>query len=104
MDVRIYFQKIRQIENTISAPFALIASLETPDGGKAGTFTEVTAATAAQLIVQGRARLANEEEVNAYAEANEQARIAAEHALAASRIQFVAVSDQEAKTPKRQKS
>lgn len=62
MDVRIYFQKVRQIEAEISTPHTVVMSLETPDGGKAGTMTEVSRHIAARLVTENKARLATEEE------------------------------------------
>lgn len=66
MDVRIYFQKIRRIEAGIVSPYAVVVSLDTPDGGKEGVTTEVTRATAAQLVVDGKARLATVEETSEF--------------------------------------
>ena len=66
MDLKNYFQKIREIESKIAGLFTVIVSAETPDGGKAGTPTEVSRALAARLIVQGIARLATPEETQAF--------------------------------------
>ena len=66
MDVRIYFQKIRQIEAGIVSPHAVVVSLDTGDGGKAGAMTEVSRSMAAQLVVETKARLATEEETNEF--------------------------------------
>ncbi|HEY7387135.1 MAG TPA: hypothetical protein VH640_01415 [Bryobacteraceae bacterium] len=66
MELRNYFQKIKQVESAIAEPFTLVVSLETGDGGKAGTFTEVSRSLAAKLIVAGLARLADTAERQAY--------------------------------------
>ncbi|MEO8131619.1 MAG: hypothetical protein ABJF23_21135 [Bryobacteraceae bacterium] len=66
MDVRIYFQKVRQIEAAILKPHTVVMSLDTPDGGKAGAMTEVTRITAARLVAENKARLATEEENNEF--------------------------------------
>jgi hypothetical protein len=66
MDVRIFFQKVRQIEAAIIKPNAVIVSLDTPDGGKAGVMTEVTRSMAARLVADNKARLASEEESNEF--------------------------------------
>ena len=63
MDVRIYFQKVRQIEAAITTPHTVVMSLETPDGGKAGVTTEVTRIMAARLVAENKARLATDEEI-----------------------------------------
>ena len=56
MDLKLYYQKIRDLERDLKADYAVVVSLETPDGGKAGVRTEVPARTAAKMIVEGRAR------------------------------------------------
>jgi len=66
MDVRIYFQKVRQIEATILTPHTVVMSLETPDGGRPGVKTEVTRTTAARLVAENKARLTTEEESNEF--------------------------------------
>ena len=58
MDLRAYYQKIRKVEAEIKDPVVTIVSLETPEGGKAGTKTEVPRGLAARMIVEGRAELA----------------------------------------------
>jgi hypothetical protein len=62
MDLRGYYQKVREVEATIADAFAVIVSLETSDGGKAGTQTEVTRSLAARMIVDGLAHLAKPDE------------------------------------------
>jgi hypothetical protein len=62
MDLRGYYRKIRTLEASLTEQHVVVCSQETPDGGKAGMFTEVPRETAAKLVVEGRARLATEEE------------------------------------------
>ena len=62
MDLRAYYQKIRDIESKMADEFAVVVSLETADGGKAGAFTEVSRAIAAKMLVDGIALLAEAEE------------------------------------------
>lgn len=62
MDLRVFFQKIKQVEREIAPEHVVMTSLETPDGGVAGKTTEVTRAVAARLIVEGKAQLASVEE------------------------------------------
>jgi len=52
MDLRMYYQKIRDTEAKIADPFPVVESCETPDGGPAGRLTEVTPALAARMIVE----------------------------------------------------
>ena len=59
MEIRKYYQKVRQAEACIAEADVVVISLETGDGGLAGTATEVARANAARLIVDGRARLAD---------------------------------------------
>ena len=54
MDLRAYYQKIREIETRIEEAFAIVVSLETGDGGKAGIATEVSRGIAAKMVVEGR--------------------------------------------------
>ena len=82
-------------------------SSKTPDGGKAGVFTEVARATAAKLVVEGRARLAIAEESETYRSGVRKARERAEQLAAAARVQVSVISDSElrmlrdrARTPK----
>ena len=65
MDLRVYFQKIKQLEEIITGAFAVVVSHETPDGGIAGVLTEAPKSVAAQLVVEGKARLASQEEADA---------------------------------------
>lgn len=97
MDIRMYFEKMREIESSISEPFVIVCSLATPDGGKAGNLTEVARHAAAKLLVESRARLANEDEVRGYKERAEWTRVEAEQALAKSKLQFTLLTEQESK-------
>ncbi len=106
MDLRIYFQKMREIESEITAPFVVVSSLDTPDGGRAGRFTEVPRAVAAQLIVEVKARLTTEDEAREYRERTERARVEAEQAVAKSGMRFTLLTEQESRVLRspRQKS
>ncbi len=66
MDLRAYFQKIRSVENSITAEHVVVVSLETPDGGREGQLSEVSRTNAAKLIVDGKARLAETAEAEAF--------------------------------------
>ena len=93
MDIRMYFQKIRQAEKAIHDLWVVVVSLETQEGGKAGVATEVSRASAAQMIVENKVRLAeNDERERYYKEANA-ARVAAQEAAMAQKIQFTVVPD-----------
>ncbi len=96
MDVRVYFQKIRQLEGTITHEHVVIVSEETSDGGKAGVSTEVSRATAAKLIVEGRGKLATDEQAKAYYAAEASKRETAQRAELATRVQVTLVTEPEA--------
>jgi hypothetical protein len=83
MDLKLFFQKVRETEESLKQDFVVTISLDTPDGGKAGVFTEVNKRIAARAIVEGKARLATEKETAAYrTEVLESARAQEEQALA----------------------
>ena len=62
MDMRVFYQKIRDLEKAIEEDSVLTVSLSTPDGGKEGVVTEVSKRIAARAVVEGKARLATKEE------------------------------------------
>jgi len=95
MDLQIYYQKIRDIETKITEEFPLMVSVETSDGGKGGTKTEVPRRLAAKLLVEGQARLASKEELKAYREMLAEAKWLAERAAAAERLQLTVLSSTE---------
>jgi hypothetical protein len=83
MDLKKFYQKLRQVESEIMEPFPVVVTEETPDGGKAGQKAEVSRLNAARMIVEGRARLAQPADAAAYRESVEQAlREAQQQALA----------------------
>ncbi len=93
MDLRMFYQKLRKIEQEITDPHVVVVSHETSDGGRAGQKSEVSRSIAARLIVEGRARLATAEEVAEYRSAIDQARQEAEQRATAQRIQVSVVSE-----------
>lgn len=93
MDLKVFYQKLRKIEQEIQDAHVMVVSHETSDGGKAGRKTEVSRATAARLILEGRARLATPEETMEYRQAMEQARQEAEQRAMAQKIQVSVVSE-----------
>jgi hypothetical protein len=88
MDLKQYFRKIREVESTLTETYPLVTSLATEDGGKAGIVSEVPRYEAARTIVEGRARLATEEEKHTYREQVASALKAAEEAETARRLQL----------------
>jgi len=93
MNLKVYYQKLRQTEDDLKEPQAVVVSLGTPDGGRAGVLTEAPKDVVAKLIVEGGARLATEEEASGFREQVVEARRKAEQAAAASRIQVTVVAE-----------
>ena len=62
MDLRVYYQKLRQIESEIQDPFPVVISRETTDGGEQGLKTQVPRSLAARLIADGKVDLASTDE------------------------------------------
>lgn len=93
MDLKVFYQKLRKIEQEIADPHVLVVSNETSDGGRAGQKTEVSRAIAARLIVEGRARLAGADEIAEYRTAIDQARQDAEQRSVAQKIQVNVISE-----------
>ena len=95
MDLQVYYQKIRDTETKLTDEFPLMVSLETADGGKCGTKTEVPRRLAAKLMVEGLARVASKDELKAYRESLAEAKRIAERAAAAERLQLTVLSSAE---------
>ena len=96
MDVRVYFQKVRQLEATITHEHVVVVSEETSDGGKAGVLTEVSRGIAAKLIIESRAKLATAEQAKAYHAGEAVKREAAQRAEFATKLQVTLVTEPEA--------
>jgi hypothetical protein len=99
MNLKVYYQKLRQTESDISEPFVIVVSQETPDGGRAGVLTETPRRIAARMILEGTARLANEDEAAAFREEIQERKRQAEQAAVASRLQVTVVSEGDLKKP-----
>jgi hypothetical protein len=93
MDLKHYYQKIRDMEAAFVDAFPLVVSRETPDGGKEGAKTEVPKRLAAKLIVEGLARLATEEEKAQFRALQAEAIRAAEQLAAAAKVQVTVLTN-----------
>lgn len=93
MDIRVYFQKIREIERSLPDPYVVVVSLETTEGGKPGRLTEVSRASAAQMIASGKARFAEATERAAFYKRAQDDLAAADEERLAGKIQLTVVSD-----------
>ncbi|HLI86345.1 MAG TPA: hypothetical protein VKV17_20715 [Bryobacteraceae bacterium] len=83
MDLRYFFQKVKEIESLIDEAFTVIMSIETADGGKPGTLTEVPRALAAKMIAQGVAEFATAEQIRDFYAARAAAAAAAKNEASA---------------------
>jgi hypothetical protein len=95
MDLRSYYQNLRDVEANIAEAFPVVVSAATPEGGKEGTLTETPRWLAARMIAQGQARLATEEQTQAYRSAHAEARRKAEQEATAARVQIAVLTPAE---------
>ena len=95
MDLKNYYQKIRDIESKIVDEFPLVINQETQDGGKAGTKTEVSKRLAAKLVVDGLARLANADEKADFQNAQAEALRVAQQLATAAKVQVTVLASSE---------
>jgi hypothetical protein len=95
MDLKGYFQKIRDVEAKIDAVFPVVVSLATPDGGAAGVLTEVTRALAAKMVAEGLVKLASTEQAKVFRETTDKAKRVAEEVAAAAKLTFSVISSAE---------
>jgi len=93
MDLRMFYQKLRKVEQEIADPHVVVVSNETPDGGRAGQKSEVSRNMAAKLVVEGKARLASPQEGAEFRSVIEQGRQEAEQRALAQKIQVNVVSE-----------
>lgn len=88
MDLRQFYRKIREVESSIPDKYPFVTSFATDDGGKEGVLAEVPRYHAARLIVEGKARLATDEEKKEYLDNVAAAQKAVEEWEAARRAPF----------------
>jgi hypothetical protein len=93
MDLRVFFQKLRKLEQEIVEPHVVVVSHETPDGGRAGQLAEVSRSIAARLVLEGHAHIATAEESVEFKEAARKALEEAQHRLMADKVQVNVISD-----------
>jgi len=95
MDLKLYYQKIRDMEAKIADAFPIVVSQETADGGKEGTKTEVPRRIAARMIVEGIVHLAKEEEARAFRALQAEALRVAEQIAALAKVQLAVLTSAE---------
>jgi hypothetical protein len=86
MDLKSYYRKIRETEQSIVEEYPIVVSRESTDGGKAGALTEVSRTLAARLIVDGSAELAGAEKANALRARQAEEKAKAEQLAEASKL------------------
>lgn len=87
MNLKSYYQKIREFENSMVGPFVVLVSQETADGGKEGLLTEVPKRVAAKMIADGRGRLASEETAKEFHDKKAEAKRTVDTEATANRMQ-----------------
>jgi len=93
MDLRVFYQKLRKIEQEITESHVVVVSHETSDGGRAGQLGEVSRSIAARLIIEGRAHLASAEESSAFQTDAQKALEQAQQRLVANKVQVNVISE-----------
>ena len=101
MNLRTYYQKLREIEQALVEPFLVLESNETADGGKEGVLTEVPRQVAAKMIVDGRAHLAGEQAVREFHQQKAEAKRVADQEVVANKMQMMFVPATELPKTKR---
>jgi hypothetical protein len=91
MDLRVYYKKIKDLEQSLPEPSVVVVSHETPDGGRQGVRTEVPPRIGAKLVIEGRARLATDEEASEFREQQAEAKRKADQLAAGARMKFTVV-------------
>jgi hypothetical protein len=88
MDLRAYYRRIREIEETIDDEWPIVISKATRDGGRAGVLSEVPRFLAAKLIVEGIAEIADAIAAKKHRREQEEARRVAGQKQSGSRIEI----------------
>ena len=93
MDLRTYYQRIRELTAQLTEEYVAVVSSVTNDGGKAGVITEVTRHNAAHLVVDLRARLATTEEAEQFRLDKQEKVLEADRLASVSRLQVTVVPE-----------
>jgi hypothetical protein len=68
VNLRNHYRKVRELQEALVEPYLILRSHATPDGGREGVLTEVPRHLAAEMIADGRARLADEADAKRFRE------------------------------------
>ena len=96
MEVKTYYRKLREVEARLPDEVILI-SKETPEGGRAGRFTEAPRTVAARLIVEGVAEQASEADAESFREQLRQNHSDETRRRAAASIQVNVITEEQAR-------
>ena len=89
MDLRVYYNRVREVERTLEGAHVVLVSLVTQDGGRAGVLTEAPRHVAAKQIAEGRARVSTAEEADIFHADNTRRKREFDELEAMNRVQFV---------------
>ena len=92
MDLKLYYQKIRDMALQIEERFPVVVSRETADGGKDGVLTEVTQDLAAKMVVEGTARVATTAEAEGFRQRQAEEKRMLDQAAEATKVQLTVLS------------
>ncbi|MFN7920743.1 MAG: hypothetical protein U0Q16_11635 [Bryobacteraceae bacterium] len=93
MDLKVYFRQIREMAAEIKKDFVVVASKWNANGAKDGVLTEVSRDLAAKLIVDDKARLADDGETARYYQELQKAADKAQEEDRISKVQFAVLSE-----------
>jgi len=91
MDLRIYYERIRETRKTLTEDDVVVVSCATPDGGKAGVCTEVPKGVAAKMVVDGTASVVAADIAAEFRRARAEAKEKADRELAASKVSLTVI-------------
>jgi len=100
MDLRAYYKKLKEVESTLEGESVVLVSLPTAEGGKGDVRTEAPRAVAAKMIAEGRARVATEEETQAFHASRREALAQYDEEQAARRLQVMVIPSHEVRKAK----
>jgi hypothetical protein len=95
MDLKVYYQKVRETAASYQERDVVVVSRATGDGGKPGVLTEVPKEVAAMMVVEGTAQPASVEQAAAFRQARADEKQRVERELAAAKMPLSVVTTAE---------
>jgi hypothetical protein len=96
MDMKTYYKKLREVEASLPDEVVLV-SKDTPEGGRAGRFTEAPRYVAARLITEGVAERASDQDAAVFAKETREGQSEELRKRAAASIQVNVISEDQAR-------